>query len=107
MAFTIHLPKNLDDIEERVFGRFTKRQCVCFGLSAALAFPLYVVLKDLLNIDVALFVLLAVTFPIMYAGWYKKDGKRLEEVILLNYRHKLWQYQFRKKSIKKGKKDGK
>lgn len=101
MAFTVHIPKNLDDIEERLFFKLTKRQCVCFALAIAIAFPLYFLIKDLLSLDLALIVLMAVTFPIMYAAWYKKDGKRLEEILLLKYRHAVWQYQFRVKRMRK------
>ncbi len=62
-----------------MFG-LTKRQLICFGSGAAVAVPLFFVLKSHVSTTTAALVMIFVLLPFFLLAMYEKNGQPLEKV---------------------------
>ena len=77
----VNTPKDLKNVRVRFFMGLTKRQCICFGIAAAVGFPMYLAVRKFLPTDAAMMVMMAVIFPVFFFALYEKDGKTAEQVL--------------------------
>ena len=88
MAY-VDVPKDLTNIKTKFIGKFTKRQCICFGLGVLVGFPGFFITRSFAGGTVAFYVLIALMAPFFLFGLVEKDGLPLE-VYLLNFiRHRF------------------
>ena len=80
MAY-VSVPKDLNTVKTKVMLNLTKRQLICFGLGAAVAFPLFFLCKSFMNTSVASLIMILVLLPFMLLAMYEKNGQPLEKVI--------------------------
>lgn len=82
MAY-VKIPKNINEIEAKVIGNFTKRQIITGIIAIIVSIPLFIILKKI-NQTLALYTLFATAFPIFFLGFYKKEGVYFDKRII-NY----------------------
>lgn len=88
MAY-VDVPKDLTNIKTKFIGKFTKRQCICFGIGILVGFPGYFIAKSAVGTTAAFYVLIAVMAPFFLFGIVEKDGLPLEIYLVNNIRHVL------------------
>ena len=81
MAHYVQIPKDLNDIKEKVIMGFTKRQVICFGIGLAVGAPVFFLTKNSLGMSGAVFAMGAVSAPAILCGLYKKNGVFLEKQV--------------------------
>ena len=79
MAHYVQIPKDLNDIKEKVIMGFTKRQVICFGIGLVVGAPVFFLTKNSLGMSGAVFAMGAVSAPAILCGLYKKNGVFLEK----------------------------
>ena len=85
----VTVPKDLSKIKTQVMLNLTKRQLVGFGIGAAVAVPLYVLLKNPLGTSAAAMLMMLVMLPAFLLGVYEKNGQPLE-VVARNMAHVMF-----------------
>ena len=81
MAHYVQIPKDLNDIKEKVIMGFTKRQVICFGIGLVVGAPVFFLTKNSLGMSGAVFAMGAVSAPAILCGLYKKNGVFLEKQV--------------------------
>lgn len=81
MAFT-KIPKDINLIEPKLVGNFTKRQVITMTIAAIASVPTFTFLNSNVSITVGLYGLLLTAFPIFFLGFYKKNNEYLDMKIL-------------------------
>ena len=81
MAHYVQIPKDLNDIKEKVIMGFTKRQGICFGIGLVVGAPVFFLTKNSLGMSGAVFAMGAVSAPAILCGLYKKNGVFLEKQV--------------------------
>lgn len=81
MAHYVSIPKDLNDIKEKLIMGFTKRQVICFGIGLVLGAPVYYLTRDKLGLSGAIFAMGAVAAPAILCGLYRKNGVYLEKQV--------------------------
>ena len=81
MAHYVPIPKDLNDIKEKLILGFTKRQVICFGIGLVIGAPVYFLTRDKLGLSGAIFAMGAVAAPAILCGLYRKNGIYLEKQI--------------------------
>lgn len=81
MAHYVKIPKDLNDIKEKFMFNLTKRQVICFGIGAALGFPIFFLTKNALGMSGAIFAMGACAAPAIICGLYKKNGIFFEQTV--------------------------
>jgi N6-adenosine-specific RNA methylase IME4 len=79
MAY-VSVPKDLTKVKTKVLFNLTKRQLLCFGISAAIGLPLFFLLKDSAGTTVAAMVMIFAMLPGFMFGVYEKNGQPLEVI---------------------------
>ena len=79
MAY-VSVPKDLTKVKTKVLFNLTKRQLLCFGISAAIGLPLFFLLKDSAGTTVAAMVMIFTMLPGFMFGVYEKNGQPLEVI---------------------------
>ncbi|MFM1524828.1 MULTISPECIES: PrgI family protein [Helcococcus] len=82
MAFA-KIPKDINLIETKLVGNFTKRQVITMSIASAISVPLFTILNSKFGSGVALYGLFLTSFPIFFLGFYKKNNEYID-VKLLN-----------------------
>ncbi len=98
MAFQVDVNKNIDSIEDKVIGNFTKRQIFLFPLGAIVGISFYYLTKIILPTDIAFILMMVTGMPFFIFATYKRDdGQYLEAYIkdILSYlkRPKVYTYE--------------
>ena len=81
MAHYVQIPKDLNDIKEKVIMGFTKLQVICFGIGLVVGVPVFFLTKNSLGMSGAVFAMGAVSAPAILCGLYKKNGVFLEKQV--------------------------
>lgn len=89
MAAYVTVPKDLTNIKTKVIGSFTKRQCICFGIGVAIAFPVYFAVRGTIGQNAAFYILMAILAPFFLVGTMEKNGMPLEKYLYYYIKHKL------------------
>lgn len=79
---SVDVPKNLDEVETKAVGIFTKRQAVFYGIGAALGVLGYFLLKNILGMQAASLLAMACAFPAFFLAQYKKNGFTGEQILM-------------------------
>lgn len=79
MAY-VSVPKDLTKVKTKVLFNLTKRQLLCFGISAAIGLPLFFLLKNSAGTTVAAMVMIFTMLPGFMFGVYEKNGQPLEVI---------------------------
>lgn len=91
----VRVPTDLNKIESKVVGNFTKRQVICFGLATLCGVPLYFATKGVLGTDLAAILMVAAMMPFFLFAMYKKNGVPMEQYLYYVWRHKVLNTGFR------------
>ncbi len=79
MAY-VPVPKDLSNVKTKLMFGLTKRQLVCFASGAAVAVPLFFVLKSRVSTTTAALIMIFVLLPFFLLAMYEKNGQPLEKV---------------------------
>lgn len=77
----VTVPKDLTKIKSKVFMNLTKRQIICFGSGALIGVPLFLLLKDRINLSLATMLMIVVMMPFFLLAMYEKNGQPLEKLL--------------------------
>lgn len=91
----VRVPTDLNKIETKVIGSFTKRQVICFGLAALVGVPVFFGLKGFIGNDLAAILMVAIMMPFFLFAMYKRNGVTLEKYLYFVFRQKVLRPQFR------------
>lgn len=80
--YIVSIPKNLKEIQSKLFFGLTKRQLIGFGIGGLLGVLIFLSLKNF-SLDLAMYSLFFIVAPIIFATIYKKDGMYVEQWIKL------------------------
>ena len=80
MAYVM-VPKDLENVKNKVVFNLTLRQIVCMGAGGAIGVPLYFLTKDVVGSSVAATIMVMVMLPAFFFAMYEKDGLPLEKVL--------------------------
>lgn len=71
----IKIPKDLNEMQNKLIAGLTKRQIISFSIGAAAAFPIFFLVKNITdNIFIAMIALFITSMPIVMCGIYQKNG---------------------------------
>ena len=80
MAY-VNVPKDLTKVKTKVALNLTKRQLIGFTIAGLIGFPVYLMVKKVLPNDLSLLIMIGVSFPIIFATLYEKDGIYFEKYL--------------------------
>ena len=80
MAY-VNVPKDLTKVKTKVALNLTKRQLIGFTIAGLIGFPVYLMVKKVLPNDLSMLIMIGVSFPIMFATLYEKDGIYFEKYL--------------------------
>jgi hypothetical protein len=81
MAFYVNVPKDLSKVKNKVAFNLTKRQLICFGIAAAIGFPVYFLTRGLIGNSNAATIMVMLMVPAFVFAMYERDGQPLEKVL--------------------------
>ena len=77
----IKIPRDLNDLKEKVFMGLTKRQLICIGAAAAIALPIYYLIYKNVGTSDAIRIAGVAAAPAVFFGFYVKNGITLEKTL--------------------------
>lgn len=80
MAY-VNVPKDLTKVKTKVALNLTKRQLIGFTIAGLIGFPVYLMIKKVLPNDLSMLIMIGVSFPIIFATLYEKDGIYFEKYL--------------------------
>ena len=80
MAY-VNVPKDLIKVKTKVALNLTKRQLIGFTIAGLIGFPVYLMVKKVLPNDLSMLIMIGVSFPIIFATLYEKDGIYFEKYL--------------------------
>ena len=80
MAY-VTVPKDLTQIKNKLVFNLTKRQIICFAVSAAAGLPFYFLTQDAIGTSSAATGMVLLMAPGFLFDMYQKDGLPLEVII--------------------------
>lgn len=81
--FYVSIPKDFSSVKQKVALGLTRRQLVCFLGAGIVGVPTYLLLKNVVNPNMAMLVMVLVMAPFFAFALYEKDGLPLEAIIKL------------------------
>lgn len=78
----VQVPKDLSTFRSKTLFGLTTRQLICFGLGGAVGIPVYLLVKPFIGVDAAGYLLMAVAFPLIAFGIFRKNELPLEKFLL-------------------------
>lgn len=79
---SVDVPKNLDEVETKAVGVFTKRQAIFYGVGAVMGIACYFLLKGILGMQATALLAMACAFPAFFMAQYKKNGFTGEQILM-------------------------
>lgn len=79
MAY-VPVPKDLSKVKTKVAFGLTKRQLICFGAAALIGVPLFFLLKDIIPLTAAMFLMVLIMVPGFLFAMYERNGQPLEAI---------------------------
>lgn len=80
MAY-VNVPKDLTKVKTKVALNLTKRQLIGFTIAGLIGLPVYLMVKKVLPNDLSMLIMIGVSFPIIFATLYEKDGIYFEKYL--------------------------
>lgn len=91
MALYMKIPKDMNNIKDKVIWKLTKRQVIIFGIGLALGFIVYWLTYKIVGMSTASMLLFVVGCPFFLVGNYdSKNGITLEKIALNIIRYKIF-----------------
>lgn len=87
MGIEVRIPKEITEYQEKVIFGMSIRQLGCVTGAIALGTGSYIVLKEPLGEDVASYITILETMPILAFGFIKKNGFTFEKYVGLILKH--------------------
>ena len=89
-ASYISVPRDLTKVKSKIIFNLTKRQLVCFSLSALVGVPSFFVLKNMTgNISAATLGMMFIAMPFFFFSMYERNGQKPETVLKHIYETKV------------------
>lgn len=79
MAY-VSVPKDIVKIKEKYLN-FTKRQLISVSIAGFFIFFIFFNLKNIVGIEISMYISFIIIFPILFLGYYEDDGVYLEDKI--------------------------
>nr|WP_317360037.1 PrgI family protein [uncultured Tyzzerella sp.] len=76
----VNVPKDILKIREKYIMGLGKRELISLAVASVVGLPLYFKFKDLIGVQ-AIYIMLIVIIPIIFAGFYEDDGIYLEKKV--------------------------
>lgn len=86
---SVAVPKNLSGIKNKVVLNLTQRQIICFSLAAITGIPSYFLLKNVIGVQVASIIMVAMMVPFFIFAMYTRDGFPAEKILYFMIRQKI------------------
>ena len=86
---SVAVPKNLSGIKNKVSLNLTKRQIICFSGAALTGVPCYFLLKDVIGVQAASLLMVAIMVPFFIFAMYTRDGFPAEKILYFMIRQKI------------------
>lgn len=102
MAFQVDVNKNIDSIEDKIIGNFTKRQVILLPIGAIVGIGVYFLSKLVLPTDIAFILMVLTAMPFfLFASYRRDDGQYLEGYIkdIINYHKRPKTYTYETRNI--------
>lgn len=81
MALYVKIPKDIDNIKEKMILNLTKRQVIFFGIGLALGFLVYWLTYKTVGAETAAILLFVCASPFFFTGMYERNGFTLEKIL--------------------------
>lgn len=78
MAY-VKVPKDLTKVKTKVALNLTKRQLIGFSIAGIIGFPVYMLCKKFLSVDISMIFMGISVLPILFATLYEKDNLPFEK----------------------------
>lgn len=72
---SVFVPKDLSKIKTKFLFGLTRRQCLFFGLGAAVGLPVFFLLRKSVSSTAASMLMMGVMLPFFMFGIYEKNGQ--------------------------------
>lgn len=79
--FYVSIPKDFGSVKQKVALGLTKRQLICFLGAGLVGVPIYLLLKNMAEPNMAMLVMVLVMAPFFAFALYEKDGLPLEAIL--------------------------
>ena len=76
--FYMPVPRDLKKVKTKIVFNLTKRQLICFSVAAIIGFPVYLLSRNILGTDIAMFAMFFAISPFFLLAMYEKDGMPAE-----------------------------
>ena len=90
MALYMKIPKDMNEIKDKVIWKFTKRQAIFFGIGFALGLAVYWLTYKMIGTQTAAILFFCFGSPFFLTGMYEKNGFTLEKVAANIIRYKIF-----------------
>ena len=87
MAY-VSIPKDLDQVKNKVAFGLTLRQIICFGAGASIGVPVYFMTRNTIGTTNASLCMMVILLPAFMMAIFEKDGLPLEQVLMNHIRNK-------------------
>ena len=77
----VKIPRDLNDLKEKVMFGLTKRQLICLGVAVAIALPTYYLIYKSVGSTDAIRIAGFAAAPAVFFGFYIKNGIPLEKTL--------------------------
>lgn len=87
----VPVPKEIKEYEKKVFQSMTLRQVICLFLGIVCGLGAFFLTKDILTVDIASYLVMAIAVPFILLGWIKINDVPFDQffkIWLTHYRHK-------------------
>lgn len=81
MSHFVRVPKDLNDIKEKVVFGLTKRQLICFGIGLVVGLPMFFLTRNYLGLNGGIYAMGITAAPAIFCGIYKKNGIYFERQV--------------------------
>ena len=86
---SVAVPKNLSGIKNKIALNLTKRQMICFSGAALTGVPSYFLFKNIIGVQVASIIMVAIMVPFFIFAMYTRDGFPAEKILYFMIRQKI------------------
>lgn len=89
MAFSVKIPKEIEDYQEKIFFGLSARKLISFAAALVCAALVFVVCKFLIgmSVEVSGYLVMFAVIPPLAFGFFRKNGYYFEEYLPLLLRH--------------------
>ena len=86
---SVAVPKNLSGIKNKIALNLTKRQMICFSGAALTGVPSYFLFKNVIGVQAASIIMVAIMVPFFIFAMYTRDGFPAEKILYFMIRQKI------------------